>query len=383
MRSLQKRALQRGASDASSVRMMPVVAGLEEHAHTKVDQRPGDVPIKASRIHAIDFTKGTLVLLMVLYHWINYFVGGDWPYYRYLRFLTPSFIVVSGFLISNVHLWKYKTADKRLSMRLLTRGVKLLILFLLLNLGRMALLPMLSHTGIAHTQLSLRAMIDVFVSGDVTGNLASADSKAVAFYILVPIGYLLLLSAGLVLLRNFYRYVFQAACVFGLGCVAVLSLAGIQSYNLEFLTIGLVGVAIGFLPLATINRLVVHPYWMALAYAGYLVAISLWNVPFPLLIVGACLSLGVIYLVGLGSSEHNKAVEIAVLLGKYSLFGYVIQIAILQFLSFASRFAPRGYVSLAISFAAAFALTCTAVILVDRGRARSAAFDWTYRAVFA
>lgn len=48
------------------------------------------------RIPALDFTKGALVLTMVLYHWLNYFVGVTGYYYRYLHFLTPSFIFITG-----------------------------------------------------------------------------------------------------------------------------------------------------------------------------------------------------------------------------------------------------------------------------------------------
>ena len=44
-----------------------------------------------SRDAALDFTKGVLVLLMIVYHWANYFLYVDGESYRYLRFLTPSF----------------------------------------------------------------------------------------------------------------------------------------------------------------------------------------------------------------------------------------------------------------------------------------------------
>src|ERR1700726_2047192 len=63
---------------------------------------------KQARISALDFTKGALVLIMVLYHWLNYFVASDGFFYRYLRFLTPSFIFIAGFLISNVYLSRYQ-----------------------------------------------------------------------------------------------------------------------------------------------------------------------------------------------------------------------------------------------------------------------------------
>src|ERR1700758_4327571 len=78
---------------------------------------------KAGRIAALDFTKGSLVLIMVLYHWINYFYGVQDN--RYLRFLTPSFIFITGFLISNVYLSKYGVSDPKLPRRLIQRGAKI------------------------------------------------------------------------------------------------------------------------------------------------------------------------------------------------------------------------------------------------------------------
>src|SRR5580704_5753793 len=74
-------------------------------------EKPGSR--KAQRIPALDFTKGALVLIMVLYHWLNYFVGPQADIYRYLRFLTPSFIFITGFLVSGVYLSKYSVADPR------------------------------------------------------------------------------------------------------------------------------------------------------------------------------------------------------------------------------------------------------------------------------
>src|SRR6184192_3526731 len=62
------------------------------------------LPRTPGRNSALDFTKGMLVLLMVLYHWLNYFVASEGDFYRYLRFVTPSFIFITGFLISNVYL---------------------------------------------------------------------------------------------------------------------------------------------------------------------------------------------------------------------------------------------------------------------------------------
>ena len=97
------------------------------------DVRITAISPKVQRISALDFTKGALVLIMVLYHWINYFIGPQWRYYDYLRFLTPSFIFITGFMISNVYLSKYDPADARLSKRLFMRGLKLIAIFVCSN----------------------------------------------------------------------------------------------------------------------------------------------------------------------------------------------------------------------------------------------------------
>src|SRR5262249_20409824 len=87
-----------------------------------------------ARMTSVDFVKGALVLVMVLYHWLNYFVGLQWGGYRYLRFLTPSFIFITGFIVSYVYLSKYRYDDPLLRLRLWLRGLKLLGVFVVLNI---------------------------------------------------------------------------------------------------------------------------------------------------------------------------------------------------------------------------------------------------------
>jgi peptidoglycan/LPS O-acetylase OafA/YrhL len=331
------------------------------------------------RISALDFTRGALVLIMVLYHWINYFIGPDWPYYPYLRFLTPSFIFIAGFMISSVYLSKYDPADRRLSMRLFTRGLKLLAIFLALNVARIFIVPALSTGVLAADPLDPENLFIIFVSG----NFALVSGKLVSFSILVPISYLLMLSGALMLPYRFFKYTFHVVCGLLLSCILVLWLIGAPSQNLEFVTIGMLGLLTGFIPIATISDSVRHPLLLALAYLCYTAAITIWNVPFVLLIVGVYLSLMVIYLAGVASGESGRMRREVVLLGKYSLFGYISQIAILQLLSAGLRHVHFGVAVLPISFFAAFALTILSVEIVDRARARTVIIDRLYKAVFA
>jgi peptidoglycan/LPS O-acetylase OafA/YrhL len=334
---------------------------------------------KASRILALDFTKGALVLIMVLYHWANYFTSLTWNFYRYLHFLTPSFIFITGFMISRVYLNKYDAADPRLSKRLLVRGLKLLAVFIVLNAARTFLFSMLAGGYVVADQLTLRTLVAVYL----TGNTMSATGKVVAFSILVPISYVLILSAALMRLYNSHRRIFYVVGILFLLSTMFLELTGLPIWNLESVTIGLLGIIAGFTPLDRVNNFVRHPYLLGLAYSLYIAAITIWNVPFPLLIVGVFLNLMAIYLVGDSSVKPSRIRSEFILLGKYSLFGYISQIAILQVLSASLRRFHLGLSGMAMSFVSAFVLTIVSVEFVDRVRAKAPTVDRIYKAVFA
>jgi hypothetical protein len=329
---------------------------------------------KLDRNPALDFTKGALVLIMVLYHWINYFCGAQDQ--RYLRFLTPSFIFISGFIITNIYVSKYGMIDPHLPKRLIQRGLKILGVFILLNATRSLL-----ALGRSQEQAwSIRTLVDVYLIGN---GAAGGQAKAVAFFILVPISYLLLLSALLLVVSRFYPYMFHIVCLFFLLCAVVSNHEGFEIPNLELLAIGLLGVLAGNLPIEKVNALVRHPYLLATAYLVYLGAITVWNVVYPLQIVGVYLSLMIIYLLGQQSGEPGKVRGGIILLGKYSLFGYIAQIAILQSLRLGLNHIGSEAVVLGLSFLLAFALTIISVRVIDRARTGSTTMDRIYRTVFA
>ncbi len=335
---------------------------------------------KGSRLPALDFTKGALVLIMVLYHWLNYFFGPTDN--RYLRFLTPSFIFISGFLISNIYLSKYGISDPHLPKRLIQRGLKVFGVFVLLNVTRILLVRGNFPSQAPSIDSPIRSLFDVYILGSGVGG---GQAKAVAFFVLLPISYLLILSAVLLVACKFYRYTFHVVCGFFLLSIVALNFVGLQSPNLELVTIGLLGVNTGYLPIEKVNALVRHPYLLSSAYVLYLGAITIWNVIYPLQIIGVYLSLMIIYLLGLKSDEPSKARAVVVLLGKYSLFGYIAQIAVLQFLRQGLNHIDidSEVAVLALSFVSAFALTILSVELVNRTRAESTMVDKLYKAVFA
>jgi len=334
---------------------------------------------KSQRIPALDFTKGTLVLLMVLYHWINYFIDPQWKYLFYLRFVTPSFIFISGFMVSHVYLSKYGAADPRLWKRLMTRGLKLMTVFLVLNIVRIAVGAFVGHGVALQNLISLQNLSAVFVSGDYP----VAGVKLVSFGILVPISYLLMLLGALMFPYRLNLHTFHITFAVLLTFIAILALAGIQNYILEFVAVGMLGVLTGFLPIRVIDGFGRHPYWLAFAYLLYLIGITMWGVPFLFQIVAVLLNLGVIYLVGASGSRSGIVRTEIIVIGKYSLFAYISQIAILQILSPMLHHTNLGFAVFPISFLAAFTLTILSVELLDCTRIRFGSVDRLYKAVFA
>jgi hypothetical protein len=91
----------------------------------------------------------------------------------------------------------------------------------------------------------------------------------------------------------------------------------------------------------------------------------------------------ILYWLGQTSDPPGLAARITILLGKYSLFGYIAQIAVLQVLHFGLRYLDSRTVVLGISFLLAFALTILCVVIMDRARSKSVIANKLYGAVFA
>jgi hypothetical protein len=326
----------------------------------------------SGRISALDFTKGALVLFMVLYHWLVYFQGPHGVIFRYLRFLPPSFIFITGFLISNAYLAKYDIADPRLPKRLVIRGLKIMVIFVLLNVA-------ISFLVTGFQGWNVDKLIAVYVTGNV---MVAGVGKAASFHILVPISYLLLLSSMLLVVCRFYRYTFYVVFAGFLIGTFVLTLEGFASANLELLTIGLLGLILGYAPIEKVNAFVRHPYPLVAAYLCYAVVITVREPNYPLQIAGVCLTLMLIYLLGISSVKQGGG-NLIILLGRYPLFGYIAQVAILQLLRGGLHRLELGTGEMVLSFVAALALTVLTVIAMDHARSKSLTGDRLYKAVFA
>jgi hypothetical protein len=329
--------------------------------------------VAKNRIEALDFTKGALVLFMVLYHWLNYFIGPGGITYRFLRFLPPSFIFITGFLISNAYLSRYTATDSRISKRLLVRGFKILGLFVALNVAIGLLV-----TGFGN--LSIVNYLAVFVSGNVH---IVGVGKAVAFYILVPISYLLFLSAILLIPYRFFKYTFHVVLLLCVVAILVLSVLGYRSNNLELVTVGLLGLSLGFSPVEKINSYVGHTLPLVAAYICYTAILCFWEPNFLVHTAGVCLTVMLLYLLGSARVTGSLVGKQIILLGRYPLFAYIVQIAILQAMRRALVFVDLGIGQLVLTFVAAAALTLLSVIVLDWIRERSPVADGFYKFIFA
>src|SRR5215470_5222819 len=104
---------------------------MVEQVESRIAEPPRRQPPRRSsrqRIDALDMTKGVLVVAMVVYHSFNY--STDYTLgFKYLPFLPPSFILITGFLISRLYFTPEAAGDSSIYGRLIFRGFRLLLLF--------------------------------------------------------------------------------------------------------------------------------------------------------------------------------------------------------------------------------------------------------------
>lgn len=326
------------------------------------------------RNQALDFTKGVLVLFMVLYHWMNYFVSIGGPLFTYLRFLPPSFIFISGFVIASFYPAKYGFNHSSLYTRLIIRGVKLLALFTLLNVT--------ANILFVESYRSTMPGVDGFLH-DAAAIYIFGNGKA-TFLILIPISYLLLLAACIFLIGRVYKHVIYLSCAALFGFIAFMDFHDLASPNFTLIGIGLLGIAAGFYPIERINAWAGRPFiGVVILNVAYILAITIWGVNYLLLIIGVFLTVILTYLVGVKTVAWGGIRNLIILLGKYSLFGYIAQIALLQLLHRSlSHLNFNHWTVLITSFIGAFVLTTIAVTLAHEMRGKSYTIDRVYRLAF-
>jgi peptidoglycan/LPS O-acetylase OafA/YrhL len=322
---------------------------------------------KGARDEALDWVKGALVVLMVVYHSLNYSPYTDVAFV-YIAFLPPSFIFVAGFLLTNSYLARYDLKDRRLHQRLIIRGAKLVLLFTALNLGLyvMALGP----AALGQFAENFQA---IYLAGD--GRFAS-------FSILASIGYLLLLAPLLLVIGRLNRRVLPALALGLLMFCSVMEWKGSAAYHLYMISAGIMGTAFGLLPLERVAGFARRWIIVAPLYCLYRTCSYFIGNPFVIQLTGVVTGLLVLYCLALKLPAKTPINRQIVLLGRYSLLGYIIQLGIIQVIVrvFGPFETPPAVLILTVvTLAATWAVT----LIIHRLRAKARFVDLTYKAVFA
>jgi hypothetical protein len=314
--------------------------------------------------------KGALVLFMVVYHTINYSPFQSLSF-QYLSFLPPSFILIAGFVVGQVYAAKYDLKSIGPYLRLAVRGLKLLLIFAVLNLGYFILLKHGLESGLREFGNRTSAM---FLSGNGRNGI---------FEVLLPIAYFLMIAPVLLWTASFSSLTAPlAGGVFFLTCAVAQSL-GYESKNLELLSVGVIGMSLGAIPMAAIHRLGARWSVVVGLYIAYRLCAAIFGEQYVVQTLASVATILVLYCIAAHLRPDSLSFAGLVLLGQYSLLGYLVQIAALQLAVRLAGGKFQGTLALPLWIAAIAGLTLGSVLAVRLARKKNAALDRLYRLVFA
>jgi hypothetical protein len=323
-----------------------------------------------ARIDPLDWTKGALVLFMVAYHSINYSAYRP-EAFRLFPFLPPSFVLIAGLVVGLVYAARYDLGTWRPYARLLVRGGKLLLLFAVLNIG--------------FCIVSVGNVVDGgWEFADRAGTIfLSGNGREGIFEVLLPIAYFLLLVPLLLWLRSRVASAIPCCAVAIFVLCAILEKTGRSSQNLTLLSAGVLGMAFGLIPLQAIDRLARQ--WIPVLSLYFLYQLCRWfrGDIYPVAMFGAAASVFLLYTIALHLDLAGWAGRQVVLLGRYSLLGYLAQIALIRIIVKLGGGRPQQVVGvIAVGLLAAI-LVWGLVTLVNSLRPRYRPADSVYRWIFA
>jgi len=324
-----------------------------------------------------DLIKGGLVLWMIVRHTVIIASTAEASYFvRYINFLSGSFIFVMGYMVGRFAQRKFEADPAASSWRLVFRGVKILLIYLALNF----LIQASGFGNAGKQQLGIGAL--VLQSGDfLTGN-----PQLVSFLILLPIGYVLLLSPLLLKIASGGRR--WAAVAVLLACLAagVLPVVPQDSLVVKFMLAGIAAVPLGQLTAPVQPALAAPGRWLL---TGAVLAAGIWiagpmGIDITAYIIGVGLVLLALYWAASAMDPASTAAGWLALLGRYSLVGYIMQIVLIQLLlrALGGERLPMGAELASIGIATLIAVATTCRVL-EWLRSRSPGVDGAYRSVFS
>jgi hypothetical protein len=324
-------------------------------------------PKMVQRLDALDWTKGFLVILMVVYHAINYSAFRPLAF-KHLAFLPSSFIFITGFLVAQVYTIKYDLSTWKPYLRLAVRGARLLALFLFLNVCY----------RILHARDFLDGLEDF---ADRAGSiLISGNGREGIFEVLLPISYFLLLAPALLWLRSraAWAITIVAAVIFIL-CLE-LERSGHFSKNLSLLSAGFLGMAVGQVPQDWVRRFARQWTMVLGSYIAYRLSTYLLGEIYPVQMLGAFATLGLIFWLASHLDSEFWPNRQMFFLGKYTLLGYLLQIPLIQLLVFRGK--PGNWGGVIVVILAATFIEYFVILGIHRSRKRFWLAEKTYGLIF-
>jgi hypothetical protein len=307
----------------------------------------------------------------VVYHAMNIFSTAGPAEYAYVRFVSGSFILISGYIVVRFHEARFKADWCSTSQRLVVRGVKLLMLFTLLNL-------LINLTGIGNPnkvhlgiQRYMSTLFEVYVSGEF---------GYASFQILLPIAYLLIAAPIFLALSVLRRWLFAASSAMAFAP----SLLGIESVNLDFVVLGALGLSGGMLINAMENPFAMRSRWSIIGslLAG-VILMKYLSANLATYALGTVVILKLLYDLGKAVGPGSGLARASILLGQYSLVCYIAQIIFMQAL-YRGLSRPRwelGYETIFVVFATIvflFVLSAGVAMLCDRYRFAARAYKLVF-----
>jgi len=331
-----------------------------------------EVTIKSiERINTIDFTKGILVILMVVYHSLNRY--NIFPY-QYLPFVAPGFIMISGFLITQIYFTKYGVNFNAARIRLTVRSIKLLLIFTILNIAGRIFWPLHKYGPIFEIEDFFGNWADIYFVG---------NPYQTAFDVLLPISYTLFLSILIPRIKSLTPYFIIICAIITFSITMAMDYYGKSIYNINMTTAGIVGILIGLISLTSINRFAKS--WQNVI--GLLILYGVWFYFFDMhhytQISLTIIALLIIYSIGVNINLKKMLSKQIVLLGKYSLICYIIQIAYLKIMmSLLSKW-NIDTPSITITVCTTTIIMYFTVVILDLARSKYKNIDIFYKTIFA
>ena len=330
------------------------------------------------RDSAFDFVKGVLVLLMIVYHVMSIMSTASPAQFRYIRFISGAFIFVSGFIIGCYFWPAFQRQPGMASLRLVVRGVKLLAIFTALNI-------LIYATGVGNIDKMKLA------SGSYWLHASSiyliGKDKTSSFFILLPIGYLLIVAPFLLYMISFSRKPIALLLLAVALVAAAIPAVTEQSAVLEILLTGTAGLTTGLLinfENAAFSDAGIGPL---LSLAGLTLAVWLtgrYGDNTAIYTIGIVFVIGLLYDLAKTVSANTQLGRWTILLGRYSLISYIAQIALIQavYRFVVMRRLPLGF-PIAVYCVMVAAVLVAMCLLLELTRLHSTAVDRSYRAIFS